>query len=133
MKENKWGRIVNMTSFAAKQPAEGLILSNTVRAGVLGLTKTLSHELAEFRILVNAVCPGWTQTRRLEQLAKVIAKKNGKTCKAIIDNWTSAIPLKRLAQPEEIADVVAFLASKKASYITGTAIQVDGGFIQSLT
>jgi len=133
MKENAWGRIINMTSFAAKQPAESLILSNTVRAGILGLTKTLSNELAGYGILVNAVCPGWTRTRRIEQLAKATAEKNGRTYEAVIDEWASKFPLKRLAQPEEIANAVAFLASEKASYITGTVIQVDGGFIQSLT
>lgn len=133
MKANKWGRIINMTSFAAKQPVERMILSNTVRAGILGLTKTLSHELAEYGILVNAVCPGWTQTRRIEELAKVVAEKKGRPYEAVIEEWTNKIPLKRLAQPQEIADTVSFLASEKASYITGTVIQVDGGFIQSLT
>jgi 3-oxoacyl-[acyl-carrier protein] reductase len=133
MKQEKWGRIINMTSFAAKQPVDRLILSNTIRAGILGLTKTLSNELAEFNVLVNAVCPGWTKTRRIEQLAKATAEKNGKTYDVVIDEWTSKIPLKRLAQPEEIANTVTFLASERASYITGTVIQVDGGFIQSLT
>jgi 3-oxoacyl-[acyl-carrier protein] reductase len=133
MKENKWGRIINMTSFAAKQPSESLILSNTIRAGILGLTKTLSNELAGYGILVNAVCPGWTQTRRIEELAKAIAEKTERTYKAVIDEWASKIPLKHLAQPEEIANAVAFLASEKASYITGSVIQVDGGFIQSIT
>lgn len=131
MKKQEWGRIINMTSFAAKQPAERLILSNAIRAGVLGLTKTLSNELAEYKILVNAVCPGWTLTGRVKELAKSIAEKTGKN-EDVIAEWANSIPLKRLAQPEEIANVVVFLASERASYITGAVIQVDGGFIKSL-
>ncbi|MGC8850270.1 MAG: SDR family oxidoreductase [Candidatus Bathyarchaeia archaeon] len=132
MKENRWGRIINMASFAAKQPAERLILSNAIRAGVLGLTKTLANELAEYGILVNSVCPGWTLTGRVMELARSIADKTGKTSDEVISEWASSIPLKRLAQPEEIADMVVFLASERASYVTGAVIQVDGGFIKSL-
>lgn len=121
-----------MTSFAAKQPAERLVLSNTIRAGILGLTKTLSNELAKYGVLVNAVCPGWTRTRRIEELARSKAEKTGRNYEEVINEWASNIPLKRLAQPEEIANLVVFLASEKASYITGAVIQVDGGFIQSL-
>jgi len=132
MIKNRWGRIINMTSFAAKQPAERLVLSNAVRAGVLGLTKTLANELAGYGILVNAVCPGWTLTDRVKELARDAAEKTGKTPEAIISEWAEGIPLKRLAKPEEIANLVVFLASEKASYITGAVIQVDGGFIKSL-
>jgi len=132
MKEHKWGRIINMTSFAAKQPAERLILSNALRAGVLGLTKTLSNELGEYGILVNAVCPGWTLTRRVEELARTTGEKTGKTYEAVIAEWASSIPLRRLARPEEIANLVVFLASERASYITGAVVQVDGGYIKSL-
>jgi len=132
MKEHKWGRIINMASFAAKQPVERLVLSNAVRAGVLGLTKTLSNELAEHGILVNAVCPGWTLTGRLEQLARSTAETSRKAYQAVIEEWADSVPLKRLAQPEEIANLVVFLASEKASYITGAVVQVDGGFIKSL-
>jgi len=132
MKKRKWGRIINMTSFAAKQPAERLVLSNALRAGILGLTKTLSNELAQDSILVNAVCPGWTLTKRVEELAKVQAKTKGKTYQDIIKGWESQIPLKRLAQPKEIADLVVFLASERASYITGAVFQVDGGVTKGL-
>jgi len=132
MQKGKWGRIINMTSFAAKQPAERLVLSNALRAGILGLTKTLSNELAEDGILVNAVCPGWTLTKRVDELAKAQAKKTGKTYEDIIKGWESQIPVKRLAQTKEIADLVVFLASERASYITGAAIQVDGGVIKGL-
>lgn len=132
MKEHKWGRIINMTSFAVKQPAERLILSNSIRAAVLGVTKTMSNELAEYGILVNAVCPGWTLTKRVEELAKSTAEKTGRNYEEVIAEWANSIPLKRLAKPEEIANLVVFLASEKASYVTGAVMQVDGGFIKSL-
>jgi len=132
MQEHSWGRIINMTSFAAKQPAERLVLSNAIRAGIFGLSKTLSTELAKEGILVNAVCPGWTLTERVEELAKAQAKTAGKTYEEIIKGWESQIPLGRMAQPKEIADLVVFLASERASYITGAVIQVDGGVIKGL-
>ena len=132
MQRAKWGRIINMTSFAAKQPADKLVLSNTVRAGVLGLSKSLSNELAPHGILVNAVCPGWTMTKRVEDLAKARAGAEGKTSEEIVKSWESQIPLKRMAQPREIASLVVFLASERASYITGAVIQVDGGAVKGL-
>jgi 3-oxoacyl-[acyl-carrier protein] reductase len=132
MQEHQWGRIINMTSFAAKQPADRLALSNTLRAGILGLSKTLANELAQYSILVNAVCPGWTMTKRVEELAKTQAKSASKTPEEIIKDWESQIPLRRLAQPYEIADLVVFLASERASYITGAVIQVDGGHNRGL-
>ncbi len=132
MQERKWGRIINMTSFAAKQPADRLVYSNVLRAGILGLSKTLSNELAKDGILVNAVCPGWTLTKRVEELAKAEAKTSGKTYEEIIKGWESQIPLKRLAQPNEIAKAVVFLASERASYITGAVFQIDGGYTRGL-
>lgn len=132
MQKAKWGRIVNMTSFVAKQPAERLILSNAIRAGIFGLSKSLSNELAPYGILVNAVCPGWTMTRRVEELANSRAQTEGKTPAEIIQRWADQIPLKRLAHPREIADLVVFLASERASYLTGAVIQVDGGVVKSL-
>jgi 3-oxoacyl-[acyl-carrier protein] reductase len=121
-----------MTSFAAKQPEERLVLSNAIRAGVLGLTKTLSNELAEYCILVKAVCPGWTLTDRVKRLTQSKANKTGQDYEAIISEWTRSIALNRMAQPEEIANLVVFLASEKASYMTGAVVQVDGGVIKSL-
>jgi len=132
MQKARWGRIINMASFVAKQPTEKLVLSNAVRAGVLGLTKTLSNELAPYAVLVNAVCPGWTLTRRVQELARARAKSEAKTVGEIMKGWETQVPLMRLAQPSEIADVVVFLASERASYITGAVIQVDGGVIRGL-
>ena len=132
MQKTSWGRIINMTSYAAKQPIDQLILSNATRAGILGLTKSLSNELAPQGILVNAVCPGWTKTERVVELARARAKAEGKTPDEIIKSWESQIPLKRVAQPKEIASLVVFLASEQASYITGAVIQVDGGVIRGL-
>ena len=131
MMAQRWGRIINMTSFTAKQPTRNLVLSNSIRSGILGLTKTLSNELADYGILVNAVCPGWTRTRRVEELAKTVAKERRVSYKKVLTEWANTIPLKRLAFPEEIANVVVFLASQKASYLTGSVLQVDGGFIKS--
>lgn len=132
MQKARWGRIINMTSFVAKQPADNLILSNAIRAGIFGLSKSLSIELAPHGILVNAVCPGWTLTKRVENLAKSRAEAQNEASERIIEGWKSQIPLRRMAQPREIADLVTFLASDRASYITGAVIQIDGGVVKSL-
>ena len=132
MQQRHWGRIITMTSFAAKQPVDNLILSNSIRAGILGLTKTLANELAESNILVNSVCPGYTLTERIEDLAGSQEKNTGRPKIEMIQEWTKGIPLKRMAEPREIADLVVFLASERASYITGTMIQVDGGSIRGI-
>jgi 3-oxoacyl-[acyl-carrier protein] reductase len=133
MKKRRWGRIINMNSIAAKQPVENLGLSNSLRAGIMGLTKTLSNEFAEYNILVNSVCPGYTLTDRVEELARTESQSAGKTMKQIIEDWTKTIPLRRLAKPREIADLVVFLASERASFITGATYQVDGGWIKGTT
>ena len=132
MMRAKWGRIINMASFAAKQPIDKLVLSNVIRAGILGLSKSMSNELAPQGILVNAVCPGWTMTKRVEDLAKAQADAEGKTSEEIVKSWGSQIPMKRMAQPHEIASLVVFLASERASYITGAVIQADGGVVKGL-
>ena len=132
MKERGWGRIVTITSIAVKQPIEGLILSNAVRTGVVGLVKTLSKELAPHGITVNNVCPGYTATERLKELAKAIAEKEGIPESEAEGRWCSQIPMGRLGRPEELANLIAFLASERASYITGASVQVDGGFFSGL-
>jgi 3-oxoacyl-[acyl-carrier protein] reductase len=127
-----WGRIINLTSISVKQPIDNLVLSNSLRAGVTGFSKSLSNEVAMFNITVNNVATGMTLTRRLYELAVVEAKEKGKSHEEILVDMAKRIPLNRLARPEEIASVVVFLASRQASYVTGTTIQVDGGYVKSL-
>ncbi len=132
MKERKWGRILNITSIAAKQPVSDLMLSNSLRAALTGFAKTLAAEVAEFGVTVNTVLPGYTATERVQELAKALAAKEGVAPEQIRARWESEIPLGRLAEPAEFAGLVAFLASDRASYITGSSIAVDGGWIRSL-
>jgi 3-oxoacyl-[acyl-carrier protein] reductase len=132
MLERKWGRIINITSVSAKQPIDGLLLSNTVRAGLTGWAKTVSNEVAATGVTVNNVAPGYTLTERQDELAEVRAQAAGKSKWEIIDLWALQTPMKRMAQPEEIAAAVAFLASERASYITGVTLQVDGGWVKGL-
>lgn len=132
MKKNKWGRIIGMTSVSVKQPIDNLILSNTARTGVTGYLKTLSNQVAPFGITVNSVCPGYTRTQRVENLAKAFAESGKGTIKDFYDKLEKDIPMKRLGTPEEFAQVVSFLASQGAGYITGVSLQVDGGYIKGL-
>lgn len=132
MRQQKWGRLIFMTSVAVKQPIEGLLLSNSVRSAVTGLAKTLANEYARDNVLVNTVCPGYTLTERLEELAAAQASQKGIPVEKVYAGWQAQIPLARLARPEELGAVVAFLASEKASYITGTSVVVDGGWVRSL-
>ena len=124
MKEQKWGRIITITSQAVKQPVEGLILSNSVRSAILGLVKTLSIELGKHNITVNNVLPGYTLTNRLETLMR----QRGTS----LENISVNVPLKRVGLPNEFAAAVAFLASEKASYITGVSLPIDGGWIKGI-
>ncbi len=132
MKRQEWGRIVNVTSVSAKQPINNLILSNTARAGVLGFSKSLSEQLAPLGITVNSVCPGYTRTERVEELAKSFEQSGKGSVSDFYKKIESAIPIGRLAEPEEFAKAVAFLASDAAGYITGTALQIDGGFVKGI-
>jgi 3-oxoacyl-[acyl-carrier protein] reductase len=132
MLKRKWGRIVNITSVSVKQPIDGLLLSNTVRAGLTGWAKTVSNEVAAEGVTVNNVAPGYTLTERQDELAEVRGKAAGKSKQEVIESWALQAPMRRMAQPEEIAAAVAFLASERASYITGVTLQVDGGWVKSL-
>jgi len=123
MKKQKWGRIISITSMAVKQPVNNLVLSNSVRASVVGLMKTLSNELAIDNITVNNVMPGYTETERLNELIKA---------DPTFSNAKSEIPMGRFGKPEEFAAAVCFLASERASYITGQSLAVDGGWIKGL-
>jgi len=132
MKERRWGRIVNVTSVAVKQPVDGLILSNSVRAAVTGFARTLANEVASYGITVNNVLPGYTRTQRLDELAGAIAQREGISREEAFARWEAQTPAGRLGEPRELAALVAFLASDRASYITGTSIPVDGGWVRGL-
>ncbi|HZT41743.1 MAG TPA: SDR family oxidoreductase [Chthonomonadaceae bacterium] len=127
LKAAGWGRIVVITSTSVKQPIPGLLLSNTIRAGVVGLCKTLSQELARYGITVNNVAPGSFDTARIEHLIQRNAQTAGITPEEARRQMQQRIPLGRLGRPEELGNAVAFLASEAASYVTGHTFFVDGG------
>ena len=132
IRQSDQGRIIAITSISAKQPLTNLALSNATRAGVLGYIKTLANELGHTGVTFNAVLPGWTRTARVEELLKGLASTRDITPEQVEADITSAIPAKRMASPDEFAAVVAFLASGRASYLNGVALQIDGGLSQSL-
>lgn len=127
MQRAGWGRVINISSYSVKQPMDNMMLSNSLRLAVLGWAKTLSSEVAESGVLVNTVCPGWTDTDRVAGLLQHKSVEHGISEAAVLASITDKVPLNRLAHAEEIANVVIFLASEAASYVTGTAIPVDGG------
>lgn len=132
MRQRHWGRIITVTSLAAKEPIPNLILSNVMRAGVVGMVKTLSRELAPDGILVTNVMPGMVLTDRITSLAAGDAKKAGRTVEELVAEYGREIPLGRLASPAEFAEMVVFLASERAGYVTGVSISIDGGSMKSL-
>lgn len=132
MKAQNWGRILNITSIAVKQPVDNLILSNSLRAAVTGFARTLANEVATNGITVNNILPGYTRTERVEELAQMMAQKQGIDAASFKAKWEQEIPMRRLGEPREFAALAAFLVSERAAYITGTSIQVDGGWIRSL-
>ncbi|HZW09806.1 MAG TPA: SDR family oxidoreductase [Phycisphaerales bacterium] len=133
MRARRWGRIVNVTSLSARQPIEGLLLSNAFRAAVHGVAKTLSRELAPDGIRVNNVCPGMHATDRLRHLAEIRGREAGISTEAALDRLAASIPLGRLGRPEELAAAAVFLCSEPAGFITGQSIIVDGGASTFLT
>jgi 3-oxoacyl-[acyl-carrier protein] reductase len=132
MKERRWGRVLNVTSIAVKQPVDNLILSNSLRAAVTGFARTLANEVAPYGITVNNLLPGYTRTERVEELARALAAGEGLSEGEVRARWEAQIPMGRLGEPREFGALAAFLASERASYITGTSITVDGGWARSL-
>jgi 3-oxoacyl-[acyl-carrier protein] reductase len=132
MRERRWGRVINITSIAVKQPVDGLILSNSIRAAVTGWARTLATEVAAHGVTVNNVLPGYTRTDRVEQLNAARASAEGIAVDEIQRRVEQQIPMRRLGEPNEFGALVAFLASERASYITAQSIAVDGGWIRAL-
>jgi 3-oxoacyl-[acyl-carrier protein] reductase len=132
MKKSNWRRFITITSSAVRQPVDGLLLSNSVRAAVTGLGRTLAKEYAAFGITVNSVCPGYARTARLNTPAKSISTRSNVKPEEVFAGWAREIPADRIGTPEEFAAVVAFLASQRASYVNGMSIAVDGGLVRSL-
>jgi 3-oxoacyl-[acyl-carrier protein] reductase len=127
MKKNAWGRIINISSVSVKTPVNGLFLSNSLRMGVLGWAKALSDELAPHGVTVNTVCPGYTRTERVEAILETQSNSSGLKKEEIEKSIAENIPMKRVGEAEDLAGLITFLASEKADYMTGLAIQVDGG------
>ncbi len=132
MQKKRWGRIITITSITTKQPVSDLVLSNAVRAGVVGLVKSLANEFGKDGILVNNVGPGFTATDRLKDLASVRSAASGKSQQEIFDTWAADAAQKRIGEPREVADTIVWLASERASFITGQTILVDGGAYKGL-
>lgn len=131
MKTRHWGRILNITSIAAKQPVDGLMLSNSLRAAVVGFARTLANEVAAGGVTVNNLLPGYTRTERVVDLSSQIAARESVSVESVYARWEKDIPMQRIGEPREFAALAAFLASDRASYITGQSIAVDGGWIRA--
>lgn len=132
MRKRKWGRILNVTSVTVKQPVDGLMLSNALRAGVTGFARTLATEAAKDGVTVNCILPGFTNTQRVEHLNEATAKREGVPVDKVAARTEAQIPMGRLGDPKEFGALAAFLVSERASYITGQSVAVDGGWIRGL-
>lgn len=132
MRARRWGRILNVTSITVKQPVDGLMLSNSLRAAVTGFARTLANEIAADGVTVNNLIPGYTRTERVVELSDHMAADEGITPDAVLARWEREIPMRRLGEPRELAALATFLASDRASYITGQSIAADGGWIRAL-
>lgn len=130
MRAQRWGRIVNISSYGVKQPVPNLTLSNAIRMAVLGWAKTLAEQVGPDNVTVNTVCPGWTRTARVTSLFEKQSRESGVGQDTLSRDLEAQIPLRRIGEPEEIANMVVFLGSEAASYVTGAAIQVDGGIVK---
>jgi 3-oxoacyl-[acyl-carrier protein] reductase len=127
MKQQRWGRIINLLSNAVRQPVLDLVLSTASRLAVVGYAKMLSNELARFNITVNNALPGQVMTDRMTTLYQAMAEDQNRSIEDLIKEATQKIPMRRLGRPEEMGDLIAFLASERASYITGQSVSLDGG------
>jgi 3-oxoacyl-[acyl-carrier protein] reductase len=132
MRARRWGRIICITSIAVKQPINSLMLSNSLRSAVTAFARTLANEVAPDGVTVNTLMPGYTRTDRVIDLANQLAASGSTTPEAVAGKWEAEIPMRRLGEPREFAALAAFLASDRASYITGQSIAIDGGWIKSL-
>jgi 3-oxoacyl-[acyl-carrier protein] reductase len=132
MKEQNWGRIIHLASITVKQPVPGMLLSNTIRPAVIGFSKSIAEEVAGYQITVNAVCPGHFSTNRLKELMENKARQSKLSVKQIEKELIDQVPLRRIGNPEEFGQLVAFLASEKAGYLTGATIQIDGGYVKGI-
>jgi 3-oxoacyl-[acyl-carrier protein] reductase len=132
MQKQQWGRIVTISSITVKQPQPQLVLSNAIRAGIMGLVRSLANEFGKDGITANNVGPGYTATDRLIELATKRSAATGKTLDEIEQTWIDQIPVRRLGKPEEIAGAIVWLASERAAFITGQTILVDGGMYQGV-
>lgn len=131
MIESQYGRIINVLSTSVREPIDNLGVSNTIRAAMAAWAKTLSRELPP-GVTINSVLPGFTDTARLGELAQAVGNRTGRTCDEVYSAWTAMVPEGRLAQPEELGQVIAFLASPAASYVRGVCLPVDGGRLRSI-
>jgi 3-oxoacyl-[acyl-carrier protein] reductase len=132
MKQKKWGRIITTTSSGAISPLRNLAISNTLRASLHAWSKTLSSEVAADGITANIVVPGRIATDRIKSLDQGLAQRQNKTVEEVAQESLKNIPIGRIGEPKEFAAVVTFLASQPASYVTGSVVRVDGGFISSI-
>jgi 3-oxoacyl-[acyl-carrier protein] reductase len=133
MRQRKWGRVIFLSSFVAKMPMVGLILSNTARAGLFGFAKTMSNEVAKDGVTVNTVLPGHFDTPRALELARMRAEREKRSPEEVLQARAGGIPMGRSGDPREFAAVVTFLASERASFVTGVALQIDGGQVSTIT
>ncbi len=132
MRKRKWGRIVNITSIAAKQPINDLVVSSALRPGILGLSRVLASQCGKDGILINSVAPGFMLTNRMQQIGTLRSKQQGLSVEEYFQNQAGDIPLLRYGDPEELANVIVFLGSERASYVTGATVSVDGGMMRGL-